>query len=97
MALFMRKYYKWLKKEGYNCGSTEHFIALCPSEIKDNKYKDKKESKADHKKSKRHMGEAHIGHEWDSTKDSSSRRMRRWQPWPFTSHPPHQALQQHVR
>ena len=36
-----------------NCGSTDHFIAKCPYEIKDNKYKkDKKEEKVDHKKSK---------------------------------------------
>ena len=48
-------------------------IAKCPYEIKDNKYKkDKKEEKADHKKSKKYMGEAHIGHEWDSTKEGTS-------------------------
>jgi len=80
VALFLRRYQKGLKKQGYkvvkrkfpnkkkrlcyNCGSTEHFIAHCLHEIKDNNYKrDKKESKTDYKKSKRHMGHAHIGHE----------------------------------
>ena len=57
VALFMRKYKKGLKREGYkfvkrrfpnkqkrkcyNCGSTEHFIADCPYENKEDK-KDKK-------------------------------------------------------
>ena len=85
----MKRYHKGLKKQGYkvvkrnfpnkkkrtcyNCGSTDHFIAKCPYEIKDNKYKkDKKEEKDDHRKSKKYMGEAHIGHEWDSTKESTS-------------------------
>jgi hypothetical protein len=87
VALFMKRYQKGLKRQGYkvvkrkfsnkkkwtfyNCGSTEHFIAQCPHEIKENKYKkDKKESKDDHRKCKKYMGEAHIGHEWDSAKDS---------------------------
>ena len=69
VALFLRRYQKGLKKQGYkvvkkkfsnkkkrlcyNCGSTEHFIAHCPHEIKDNNYKrDKKESNTDYKKSK---------------------------------------------
>jgi hypothetical protein len=57
----------------FNCGSTEHPIAKCPYEKKDNNYKkDKKESKHEHKKSHKQVGEAHIGHEWDSTKESSS-------------------------
>ena len=73
VALFMRRYHKGLKKQGYkvvkrsfpnkkkricyNCGSADHFIAKCPYEIKDNKYKkDKKEEKADRKKSKKYMG-----------------------------------------
>ena len=57
----------------YNCGSTNHFIAKCPYEIKDNKYKkDKKEDKAERRKSKKNMGDAHIGHELDSTKESTS-------------------------
>ena len=76
----MRRYHKRLKKQGYkvvkrkisnkkrrtcyNYGSTDHFIAKCLYEIKDNKYKnDKKEEKADHKNSKKYMGEAHIRHE----------------------------------
>ena len=27
---------------------------------------------ADHRKSKKYMGEAHVGHEWDSTRESTS-------------------------
>ena len=67
VALFMKRFQKGLKKQGYkvvkrkflnkkkrtcyNCGSIEHFIAMCPYEIKDNKYKkDKKEDQADHRK-----------------------------------------------
>jgi hypothetical protein len=34
--------------------------------------KNKKENKTKHRKSKKYMGEAHIGHEWDSTKESTS-------------------------
>jgi ribosomal protein S27AE len=62
----MKRFQKGLKKQGYkvvkrkllnkkkrtcyNCGSTNHFVAKCPYEIKDNKYKkDKKEDKADHR------------------------------------------------
>ena len=92
VALFMRKYKKGLKREGYkfvkrrfpnkqkrkcyNCGSTEHFIANCPYENKEDK-KDKKkkhykkDDKTQHKK-KNYSGQAHIGHEWDSNDDSSS-------------------------
>jgi hypothetical protein len=89
VALFMKRYHNRLKKLGYkvvkrkfpnkkkrtcyNCGSTEHFIAKCPYEIKDHKHKkERKEDKADHKKSKKSLGEAYIGHEWDSTIESSS-------------------------
>jgi hypothetical protein len=89
VALLMKRYQKGLKRQGYkvvkrkfpnekkrtcyNCGSTEHFNAKYPHEIKDNKYKkDKKEDKTDHRKSKKYMGEAHIGHEWDSTRESTS-------------------------
>jgi len=55
MSLFMKKYHKGLKQNGYkivqrkfpnkkkrtcyNCGNTEHFIAKCPYEKKDDKYK----------------------------------------------------------
>ena len=46
---------------------------MCPYEIKDNKYKkDKKEEKANRKKCKKYMWEAHIRNEWDSTKESTS-------------------------
>ena len=85
----MKRFHKGLKKQGckvvkrkfsnkkkrtcYNYGSTDHFIAKCPHEIKDNKYKkDKKEDKDDLRKSKKYMREAHIGYEWDSTIESSS-------------------------
>jgi hypothetical protein len=89
MALFIKKYHKGLKKNSYkvvqrkfpnkkkrtcyNYGSTEHLIAKCPLERKDNNYKrDKKESKHKHKRKYKQVGEAHIGHEWDSIKESSS-------------------------
>jgi multimeric flavodoxin WrbA len=55
VALFLRRYQKGLKKQGYkvvkrkfpnkkkrlcyNCGSTEHLIAHCPHEIEYNNYK----------------------------------------------------------
>ena len=84
----MRRFHKGLKKQGYkvvkrkfsnkkkrtcyNCGSIYHFIAKCPHEIKENKYKKEKEDKADQRKRKKNMGEAHIGHEWDSSIESSS-------------------------
>jgi hypothetical protein len=92
VALFIRKYKKGLKREGYkfakrkfpnklkrkcyNCGSTDHLIAECPYENKEDK-KDKKkkaykkDDKTHHKKTK-YVGQAHIGHEWDSNDDSSS-------------------------
>ena len=88
VALFMKRYQKGLKKQGYkvvrrkfpnkkrlyyNCSSTEHLIAECPYEIKENKYKrDKKEMRHEHKKGHRDIGEAHIGHEWDLTNKASS-------------------------
>jgi hypothetical protein len=75
----MKRFHKELKKQDYkvvkrkfpnkkrtcyNYGSIDHFIAKCPYEIKNNKYKkDKKNDKADHRKSKKYMGEAYIGHE----------------------------------
>jgi hypothetical protein len=69
MALFMKKYHKGLKKRTcYNCGSTDHFYAKCPYEKKENNYK---KDKHEHKKKYKQLGEAHIGHEWDSTKESS--------------------------
>ena len=68
-----RKFLNKKKRTCYNDGSTDHFIAKCPYEIKDNKYnKDKKEDKADHRKSKKYIGEVHIRHEWDSTRESTN-------------------------
>ena len=60
------------KRTCYNCGSTDHFITKCPHEIKENKYKKEKEDKADRRKSKKNIGEAHIRHECDSSIESSS-------------------------
>jgi hypothetical protein len=49
-----RKFSNKKKRTWYNCGSTDHFIAKCPYEIKDHKHKkERKEDKADHKKSKK--------------------------------------------
>jgi hypothetical protein len=68
-----RKFPNKKKRLCYNCGSTEHLITKCPYEKNDNNYKkDKKKSKHEHKKSHKQVGEAHIGHEWDSTIESSS-------------------------
>jgi hypothetical protein len=68
-----RKFSNKKKMICYNCGSTDHFIAKCPYEIKDHKHKkERMEDKADHKKSKKNLGEAYIGHEWDSTIENSS-------------------------
>jgi hypothetical protein len=68
-----RKFPNKKKRTCYNCGSTDHFIAKCLYEIKDHKHKkERKEGKADHKKGKKNLGEAHIGHERDSTVESSS-------------------------
>jgi hypothetical protein len=87
IALFVKKYHKGLKKEGYNvvkrrfpnkkkrtcynCGRTEHFIAQCPHEKKENKQY-KKEGRKGFDKNRKYKGKAHIGHQWDSSKDSSS-------------------------
>jgi hypothetical protein len=92
MALFMKKYKRGLKKQGYkfakrkfpnkkkrtcyNCGSTEHFIADCPNEKRENrndkgKGNYKKDQKPYHKR-RNYSGEAHIGHEWNSGDESSS-------------------------
>jgi hypothetical protein len=84
MALFMKKYHKGLKQNGYKLlqrkfpnkkkrtcyyyGSTDHFYAKCPYEKKENNYK---KDKHDHKKKYKQLGEAHIRHQWDSTKESS--------------------------
>jgi hypothetical protein len=92
MVLFMKTYKKGLKKQGYklakkkfpnkkkrtcyNCGSTEHFIADCPNEKRENK-NDKgkgsyKKDQTPHHKRRNYGGEAHIGHERNSGGDSSN-------------------------
>jgi hypothetical protein len=90
MALFMKTYKRGLKKQGYKfakrkfpnkkkitcCGSTEHFIADCPNEKRENK-NDKgkgsyKKDKKPHHKRRNNGGEAHIGHEWNFGDESSS-------------------------
>ena len=93
----MKRFHKGLKKQGYmvvkrsfpnkkkrtcyNCGSTDHFIAKCPYEIKDNKYKkDKKEEKADHRKSKKYMERLTLGMNGTQLKRAQVKRMRRLQP-----------------
>jgi len=73
---FVKRFPNKQKRKCYNCGSTECFIADCPYENKEDK-KDKKkkhykkDGKIQHKK-KNYLGQAHIGHEWDSNDDSSS-------------------------
>ena len=69
-----------------------------PYEIKDNKYKDKKEEKADHRKSKKYMEKAHIGHEWDSTKEGTSEEDEKVATIAIHKSSPYtKALQRHVR
>jgi hypothetical protein len=92
MALFMKAYKRGLKKQGYkfskrkfpnkkkrtcyNYGSTEHFVADCPNEKRENKNDKgkgsyKKDQKPHHKR-RNYNGEAHFGHEWNSGDESSS-------------------------
>jgi hypothetical protein len=82
IALFISKHRRGLKQHGFkftprkfqnkkkrlcfNCGSTEHLVAECPEAKK------KKEQRHDNKRNYKRVGEAHIGHEWDSTQETSS-------------------------
>ena len=85
IALFVKKYHKGLKKEGckvvkrrfpnkkkrtcYNCGSTKHFIDLCPHEKKENKqYKEEGRKGFDR------------GTYWSSMEIAQVKRMKRLQP-----------------
>jgi Na+-translocating ferredoxin:NAD+ oxidoreductase RnfC subunit len=86
-----RKFLNKKKRACYNCGSTEHFIAKCPYEIKDNKYKkDKKKEKTDHRKSRKYMERLTLGMNGIQLERAQVKRMRRLQRWLFTSHPLHQ-------
>jgi hypothetical protein len=93
----MKRFQKGLKKQGYkvvkrkfpnkkkmtcyNCGSTDHFIAKCPHEIKDNKYKkDKKEDKADHRKSRNIWDKLTLGMNGIQLLRAQVKKMRKLQP-----------------
>ena len=86
MALFIKRFNKVMKKNGYfnknkkrgninrksnnpcfGCGQIGHFIADCPNP----KNKNKSEKKEQGKSKTRHMGEARLGIEWDSSDESS--------------------------
>jgi hypothetical protein len=59
-----RKFPNKKKRACYNCESTDHLIAKCSYEIKDHRHKkERKEYKAEHKRSNKNLGETHIGHE----------------------------------
>jgi hypothetical protein len=59
-------------KPCFGCKKIGHFIADCPEEKK--KYKDTKENsfKRDKPRYKKHVGEAHLGQEWDSNEERNS-------------------------
>jgi len=68
-----RRFSNKKKRMFFGCGSTEHLIAACPFENKESNHKHiKKEGKYEGKKNYKRSGEAHIGHEWDSTQETSS-------------------------
>jgi len=106
VALFMRRFHKGLKKQGYkvvkrkfpnkkkrtcyNCGSTDHFIAKCPHEIKENKYKKEKEDKADRRKSKKIWEKLTLGMNGIHPLKAQVKKMRKLQPLLFMSHLLHQ-------
>ena len=68
-----KKVSKQEKSTCYNCGSIDHFVAKYLYEKKENNYQrdNNREGKHEYKKRNKQMGEAHFGHEWDSTKKSS--------------------------
>jgi hypothetical protein len=67
-----RKFPNKKKRTCYNYGSTEHFIAKCPMRSRTINTRTRK--RTDHRKSKKYMGEAHIGYEWDSTRESTTKQ-----------------------
>jgi hypothetical protein len=66
--LVKRRFPSKKKRTCYRCGSTKHIIAECP--LENNQGKNKKERNGGKRRYK-NAGEADIGHEWDSTKESS--------------------------
>jgi hypothetical protein len=83
------------KRTCYNRESTKYFIVMCPHEKKENKH-NKREGKLAFEKNRKYRGGAHIGHEWNSSKESSSEEVKRLLPLLFTSHPPRQGSSRHV-
>jgi hypothetical protein len=71
-------------------GAPNISLLIVPMKSKTIITKDKKESKTDYKNIKRHMGEVTLDLNETQQKITQVRRMRRLQPWLFTSHPPHQ-------
>jgi hypothetical protein len=59
-------------KPCFGCKKIGHFIADCPEEKKKNKDTKKNSFKRDKPRYKKHVGEAHLGQEWDSNEESNS-------------------------
>jgi hypothetical protein len=59
-------------KPCFGCKKIGHFIADCPEEKKKNKNAKESSSKRDKPRYKKHVGEAHLGQEWDSNEESNS-------------------------
>ena len=90
-----RKFSNKKKRTCYNCGSTDHFIAKCPYENKDNKYKkDKKEEKTDRRKSQSIWEKLTLGMNGTQLEKAQVKRMIKLQPLLSTSHPLHQDFEE---
>jgi hypothetical protein len=59
-------------KPCFGCKKIGHFIADCPQEKKKNKDTKESSSKRDKPRYKTCTGDAHLGQEWDSNKESNS-------------------------
>jgi hypothetical protein len=59
-------------KPYFGCKKIGHFIADCPEEKKKNKDTKENSFKRDKPRYKKHVGEAHLGQEWDSNEESNS-------------------------